>query len=127
MKRAIHISISFLLILATTGVSMSKHICMDRLMDVSLGNKTEACCPFMEAAEDDCCENEVIAFEIDNEFQKIDHQTIDETKWDLISEIQFNDFLLAQALENTPHYFPYPNGPPISSVDLFILNCTYLL
>jgi hypothetical protein len=106
---------------------MSKHYCMDRLMGVTISNKAEACCPFMEIEDADCCESEIVDFVIDNEFQKIDYQKIDEVKWNLIGEIGFIDSNEEPILEYNPHFFPYSNGPPLLAVELFILNCSYLL
>jgi hypothetical protein len=100
---------------------------MDRLMGVTISNKTEACCPFMEMEDADCCESEIVDFVIDNEFQKIDYQKIDEVKWNLIGEIGFIDSNDEPILGNNPHFFPYSNGPPLLAVELFILNCSYLL
>jgi hypothetical protein len=100
---------------------------MDRLMDVKLSAESKICCPFMETEDAGCCENEVVEFVIDHEFQKIDTQSIDETKWNLIAETIFSDFASSFKIDNDSHIFPFSNAPPLTQVDLFILNCSYLL
>ncbi len=100
---------------------------MDRLMDVKISSKFEVCCSFMENESSDCCENEVVDFVIDNEFQKIDTQSIDDTKWNLIAEIELLGFISNLSFESNTHVIPFSNGPPLLEADLFILNCSYLL
>jgi hypothetical protein len=48
----------------TMGFSVSQHYCGDRLISVSVNETAESCC----GPEGDCCQNEVIYVQLDDDF-----------------------------------------------------------
>ncbi|MFP4488184.1 MAG: HYC_CC_PP family protein [Bacteroidales bacterium] len=56
-------AISVLLLIATAGITVSKHYCGDKLEAVALINSPDACCD-MES----CCHDETQVFMLDNDF-----------------------------------------------------------
>ncbi|MDT8394583.1 MAG: hypothetical protein RQ761_12120 [Bacteroidales bacterium] len=63
LKKSIHILISILLLLATTGISISAHYCGEKLRAVSLMNTPAGCCD-----DASCCLNETQFYQLDDDF-----------------------------------------------------------
>lgn len=84
-KKSIHIFISILLLLVTTGISISAHYCGDRLRSVSLMTTTAGCCD-----DASCCHNETQFYQLDDDFTFLnteikflsDHQVINYPRLD---------------------------------------------
>jgi hypothetical protein len=70
LRRIIHIALSFLLLFASTGLSLYKHYCGQELQEVSL-LQAHTCCEDTELPADanDCCANETDAYRLDVDFQ----------------------------------------------------------
>lgn len=64
LKSVLHIAVSLLLLIATTGFSITRHYCHDNLMSVVLGTEADSCCD----GPCDCCHDESEHFRLDNEF-----------------------------------------------------------
>ncbi|HEN20588.1 MAG TPA: hypothetical protein ENN86_01095 [Desulfobacteraceae bacterium] len=62
-RKLTHIAISALLLIATAGITVSKHYCGDDLMSVAVMNTPDACCDL-----ESCCHNETQVFMLDNDF-----------------------------------------------------------
>jgi hypothetical protein len=73
-KKSIHIIFILLWTITTTGFTISRHYCGDRLISVSIDDSAESCC----GPESGCCHNE-------NEHIQVK-----------------DDFIAAQELENPP-------------------------
>ncbi len=65
-KRITHISLSFMLVTATMGITVSKHYCGSRLLEVSMNAEAEPCCSDMGTGG--CCHNETEYFQFDEDF-----------------------------------------------------------
>ena len=60
MKRIFHILLSASILIATSGLTVSKHYCKGNLVDIAINVEAESCC----GMDGDCCHNE-------NEFLKL--------------------------------------------------------
>lgn len=63
-KTLSHIIISLLLLVTTTGMTISKHFCDEFLISTSLFAEAESCC-----GEDSCCHNETEFLQLKEDFQ----------------------------------------------------------
>jgi hypothetical protein len=63
VKRISHISLSFLLLIATAGFAVSKHYCGEDLVSVNLFNEAESCCD-----DGNCCHNETVFYQVGEDF-----------------------------------------------------------
>ena len=68
MKKLIHFGLALLLVVATTGVSISKHYCGDVLRNVSLYAEVDPCGDGMEMPVD-CCKDITNHFSVEDDFQ----------------------------------------------------------
>lgn len=63
LKKASHIILSILLLIAITGLTISKHYCGEELVSTSLFSEAESCCE-----SSDCCKNETETYQLDEDF-----------------------------------------------------------
>ena len=68
MKKLIHIGLALLLLISTTGVSISKHYCGNILHDVSISAQADSCGDGMEMPVD-CCKDITNHFLVEDDFQ----------------------------------------------------------
>lgn len=61
-----HIALSFLLLFATMGLTVSKHYCCEELIEVSINAEAEPCCGDMGSS--DCCHDETEIYQFDEDF-----------------------------------------------------------
>ena len=59
-----HIVIVLLLLVSTTGFSISKHYCENHLVSVAINKNAEPC----NNHEDSCCQNFTVHFEVEDYF-----------------------------------------------------------
>ncbi|RLD57563.1 MAG: hypothetical protein DRJ05_09510 [Bacteroidetes bacterium] len=64
LKKVSHIIISLILLVSTTGLTISKHYSMGELFDVSFIGEADSCCP----VPCDCCEDEFEFHRLEVEF-----------------------------------------------------------
>jgi len=62
-KKFIHIGLSLLLMVATTGFNLSMHYCGGELVSTSVNKEAKSCCDM-----DGCCNNETLHFEVEDDF-----------------------------------------------------------
>ena len=64
LQKLIHIALVLLLLLSTTGVTISMHYCSGDLVSMSVIGEAESCC------EDNCgcCENKSIHFKVEDDY-----------------------------------------------------------
>ena len=70
LKKVSHIVISLILLVSTTGLTISKHYSMGELFDVSFIGEADRCCPI----PCDCCEDEFEFHRLEVEFVGSDVQ-----------------------------------------------------
>ena len=61
-RKTAHIILTILLLTTTIGLSVSKHYCGSRLVDVSINSEAELCCDDMDNSN--CCHNETEYFQL---------------------------------------------------------------
>jgi len=69
MKKFFHISLSILLLAATAGVSVSKHICGGTIYDIAINKKAASCHGGHDAHMPGCCDDETERHQVDDDFQ----------------------------------------------------------
>ena len=67
MKKLTHFGLALLLLVSTTGVSISKHYCGDMLRNVSLYSEVDSCGDGMEMPVD-CCKDITNHFSVEDDF-----------------------------------------------------------
>ncbi len=65
MKRFIHIIVAALLLISTTGFTISKHYCGGELVEVAIDAPTHGC---SDMEDDDCCKDESEFYQLTDEF-----------------------------------------------------------
>lgn len=63
LKKGIHILISAILLVATTGLTVSEHYCQNRLVEKTIAGPVHSCCD-----DDNCCRNETSTFQVQDQF-----------------------------------------------------------
>ena len=63
LKKGIHILISAILLVATTGLTVSEHYCQNRLVEKKIAGKVHSCCD-----DDNCCRNETSTFQVQDQY-----------------------------------------------------------
>ncbi|MDF9795624.1 hypothetical protein OKW21_000887 [Catalinimonas alkaloidigena] len=81
IRKLIHIILSMILLLSTTGVAISKHYCGGELSAVEVGHEKMSCCDEPDDMPEDCCHDEQLTFLVEQDFQ--------------LSAFQFDCFALA--------------------------------
>ncbi len=65
LKRISHIAISILLLIATTGMTISRHYCDESMKRADDNSGASSCCD----KTSECCEHEANTFRLDTEFE----------------------------------------------------------
>lgn len=65
LKRISHIAISILLLVATTGLTISSHYCGELMRAMENQSATSSCCD----KDSECCDHEANTLRIDSEFE----------------------------------------------------------
>ena len=62
-RKISHIIISFLLLISTTGLVITKHFCSGEMVSVSVFHEEEPCCGM-----NGCCHNETLTYQVKEDF-----------------------------------------------------------
>jgi hypothetical protein len=126
-KQIFHIAISLMLLLATTGLAISKHYCGGNLSKVALGMEKIHCCDDPENMPDDCCEDEYLTFQLPQEDFQPSQFDFEVAQLALIAALPYLDFsaLFAEQQVFIPPFDPY-TSPPIVQ-DLPVVLQSFLL
>lgn len=122
-KTLSHIIISLLLLITTTGMTISKHFCNENLISTSLYAETKSCC-----GEDSCCHHETEFFHLKENFQpSFTTQLPCSVEIDLIasevSQLIYDD----TALSNQPSFIEVKPPSPPKLQTFLSLKQAYLL
>lgn len=119
----INLLLALLLLFATTGVTLSKHYCMGRLMSIEINEHT-AGCQDTEQRSMPCCEN--IIQEL-----KVDHLLKSDVDLDLGGEWFLSKTVAYVLMDADPKVVSYPapdlHSPPLLQKDLPVLLRTFLI
>ncbi len=63
-KNVLNIIVVTLLLISTTGFTISKHYCGTHLVSVKINNEAKSCC----GLNDNCCHNESKLLQVDNDY-----------------------------------------------------------
>jgi len=117
---------SVTLILATTGLSISKHYCGNSVVRTTLGTEAENCMPDMNM-DPGCCDNQTETIILDDDFQ------VSHSNFEIIPEYEILVAYLAAVLVPISEQSNYlslisnDTGPPVSAEPLFLKVQSFLL
>lgn len=127
VKSLFNVFLATILIISSIGVSFSKHYCMGRLVEVSMGHDKHSCEGMMGLeTESGCCEDSLEQFILEDEFQNVSFDTDLHGIFFELRTIELNDLLPANNLSSS-HKLIFktvrpPGSPPIYvSVESFLL------
>jgi len=126
MRRNFHIFITLTLVLATTGMSISKHYCGDSLIRTNLGVKAKSCMPDMDMGTG-CCDEKTETLVVDDDFQVTKSDIKIAPAFELLVEYLVTESVAHQqeTLEET--LIPLNTGSPAGTEPLYISVQSLLL
>lgn len=134
MQKLIAFSLSFLLLLSSTGITYAEHYCgSHKMMSVLTVGETALHCGMSPAPSSlcdeqlivmDCCDNHYLSIETDDDYAKVsfEFQTVD---FEFVPNLVFFDFTSQELVSPTITVPPY--RPPPDQTPLFILYESYLI
>lgn len=123
-RQLAHISLVFLLLTATTGVAISKHYCMNRLLSMSIGESKKSCCNEAEAMG--CCHNETEQVQVEDDFSLTVVTSLPEVELPVLYTICALE-LITQSIEITEPNFYTDTSPPPIEPDIYLKVQSFLL
>lgn len=123
LKRISHIVLSLVLLVATTGVAISKHYCSGNLVSVSIFAEADACCD-----DGNCCQTEASFIQVKEDFSTVSVAGIPQ-----LSELQLFGVVLPFFIETQPatqetESFLFADLPPPPKIQTVLSQRqTYLL
>ncbi len=119
-----HISLVVLLLTATTGVAISRHYCMSRLLSMSIGETTKSCCNEAEAMG--CCHNETEQVQVEDDFNPSDVTSLQQIELPLLYTVCALE-LFTEPLEiSQPNFYTDTSPPPVEP-DIYLKVQSFLL
>jgi hypothetical protein len=117
MKKVFHIWLSLLLLVSTAGLSVSKHICGDTVIDIAILQQANSCHGDAGMEMPGCCEDETSHFQVEDDFQLEKSLELKYPAEYLVYTLSF--LILNQAQKNNiSKYFSDHSPPPISGTDI---------
>lgn len=126
MKKYFHICLSILLLISTTGVSVSKHICGEEIHDLALYQEADNCHGEHDMNMDGCCENETGHFQVQDDFQLEYSLTVNYTADFLLYIIPVLNISLSQE-NHIKTFFESYESPPTPGKNILIKAQSFLL
>lgn len=126
MHSIFHILMSVTLILATTGLSISRHYCGNSIIHTSLGTEAKSCMPDMDMNHG-CCDNQTETVILDDDFQ------LSYSNFKIIPEYEILVAYSVTVLVPMPKQTNYRSlisndtGPPVSAEPLYLTVQSFLL
>ena len=123
LKGFIHIILSFLLLVPTTGVVVSEHYCQKDLVSVSVFTDADSCCDMAN-----CCHNETRVYQLKVDFSAPAVSDIpDLAMHQILGHVLFAEEICS-LLETEVAYREFINPPPLHSLQVALaLRQTFLL
>jgi len=126
MHRIFHIIMSVTLILATTGLSISKHYCGNSVVRTNLGTTAESCMPGMDMGHG-CCDEQTETIILEDDFQ-LSHTNIKiAPEYDLLVSYLMTNLDTETVSSMEPGFLPFDTGPPVSAEPLYLKVQSFLL
>lgn len=122
-RKIAHIISAFILLVSTMGLTVSKHYCCSRLVEVSINMEAKKCCDAVGTS--DCCHDETMHYQLDDEFTSYDHSpsievaelaiAFDSSLIDSQNETKFQDL----CIETAPP--PLPLGHRLACLQMYLI------
>ena len=124
-RKIAHIILALLLLITTTGFSISKHYCGSRLIEISINLEAEPCCDYVGTSN--CCHNETEYFQLKEDFLKpVSLENNQIAGFDILFPLVFVHFLNAPGNIET-EVLNYAESPPTLTIQTKLsLLQTYL-
>ena len=115
-KKSLNIFIVLILLITSTGFTIDRHFCHNKLVSVSIG-KTENCC-----TAPGCCHHEIKYIKIHDSFQLSSNYQMEKAFSFSLSLLTPNIFLLKDLSSFSTLTFSYFDPPPniLSNKDYFL-------
>lgn len=126
MRKSFHIFITLTLVLATTGMSISKHYCGNSLVRTNLGVKAKSCMPDMDMGSG-CCDEKTETIVLDDDFQVTKSDIKIAPEFDLLIEYLVTELSAYPQKTNKEPLIPFNTGPPAGAEPLYITVQAFLL
>ena len=126
MHRIFHILLSFTLILATTGLSISKHYCGSSVVKTNLGTQAESCMPDMDMGHG-CCDEKTETIILDDDFQLSNSNIKIAPEYDLLVAYLVSELRIVTQSPNPKTLIPLNTGPPVGTEPLYLKVQSFLL
>lgn len=118
------IFLASLVLVATSGVGITKHICGNRIASVSMTGDAGCTCGAMDDASN-CCHSERDFFQVDDDFSVAPVQTLSLSAASIISVLVYQ---LSFDFEESSRVVAYLNyKPPIPDKDIPVLIQSFLI
>ncbi|MCF8459702.1 MAG: hypothetical protein K9G46_03175 [Flavobacteriales bacterium] len=124
MKRTFSIFLASLVLVATSGVGITKHICGNRVASVSITGDAGCTCGAMDDASN-CCHSEREFFQLDDDFSVAPVQTLSIYSASIISVFVYHLSLDFDESNKLVAYLNYK--PPIPDKDIPVLIQSFLI
>ncbi len=124
LKRTSHIILSFILLISTIGLVVSKHYCKEELVSISFFDISDSCCE-----DSSCCHDKTESYQLKVDYSQNTNQI--KTDNDRASNLlvllgnTIADFLI-NTIKQSFEFLLINHSPPIAS-KLFSYNQAYLL
>jgi len=122
IQKVSHIILSFLLLLTTTGLTISSHYCGNRLVGVTINSEAEPCCDM----EGRCCQNVTQIVKVNDNYTTTSNNFSFEQAALIIPVLIFIFDIELQDNLTDRSFFPTTLSPPPIQTVLACLQ-TYLL
>ncbi|MCU4173980.1 HYC_CC_PP family protein [Carboxylicivirga sp. N1Y90] len=117
LKKISHIIMVIVLLVSTTGMTVSKHYCQGSLVNVNIFGEAKTCCDDIGTSK--CCHNESAHFELDEDFViAVNNVEFQQTNFDLL--LPFIQVLVFKEIESQNFELAYFNPPPPKEVLVFL-------
>lgn len=112
-KKAIHIILSILLLISTTGITISKHYSGGNLFSIAFWADAEKCCEI----PCDCCSDEVSFFYLDTDYLQTSTTEVQKTQIEKItlSDIFFFVSLFTETNNTSIQRYVWDTSPTYTS------------
>lgn len=122
MKKLTSILIAIIYLTLSVGIVVNVHYCQGRIANVKLYSLENGCCCGGMETNSSCCSDEIHVFKLEKEQQQAKTVQAPDVQ---ASAIVLQRIIAVFEIEIETTSIPeYPNGPPIETEPLWILNCS---
>lgn len=116
------------LVLATTGLSISKHYCGNSLVRTNLGVEAKSCMPGMDMdMGSGCCDEKTETLVVDDDFQLSKSQIKFSPEYDLLVAYLVSEIVIGFDALGVPTILPNNTGPPVETEPVYLTVRSLLL